>query len=104
GRLLYGLPAWFPLTRLAVALAEWRAGFDADEVDLVAAAGATPAALLAIADGADERMPEAVVRRVYDAHRGPKQFWLAPGAEHAGAGARPEYWDVVLRFLEAQGL
>jgi hypothetical protein len=44
------------------------------------------------------------VRRVYDAHRGPKAFWLAPGAEHCGASARPEYWPTVLAFLEAQGL
>jgi hypothetical protein len=104
GRLLYGLPAWLPLTRPAVAMAEWRAGFDADDVDLVAAASRTSAALLAIADGNDERMPEAVVRRVYDAHRGPKRFWLAPGAEHVGASALPEYWPVVLGFLEDQGL
>lgn len=104
GRLLYGIPGWFPLTRAAVAMAEWRAGFDADDVDLPAAAARTSAALLAIADGADERMPEAVVRRVYDAHRGPKKFWLAPGAEHVGASARPEYWPLVLGFLEEQGL
>lgn len=104
GRLLYGLPHWFPLTPIAIAMAEWRAGFDADEVDLVRAAGATPAALLAIADGADPRMPEAVVRRVYDAHRGPKSFWVAPDAEHVGASGRPEYWPTVIAFLEANGL
>ena len=104
GRLLYGLPEWLPLGRAAIAVAEWRAGFDADEVDVPAAAARTRAALLAIADGADQRMPEAVVRRVYDAHPGPKRFWLAPGAEHVGASARPEYWTVVLGFLEAQGL
>jgi pimeloyl-ACP methyl ester carboxylesterase len=104
GTLLYGLPRWFPLTPVAIALAEWRAGFDADEVDVVAAAAGTRAALLAIADGADPRMPEAVVRRVYDAHRGPKAFWVAPDAEHAGASLRAEYWPTVIRFLEGQGL
>jgi len=102
GRLLYGLPRWFPLTPLAIAIAEWRAGFDADDVDVVAAARATRAPLLAIADGADERMPEWVVRRVYDAHPGPKAFWLAPGAGHVGASGDPDYWPTILRFLEAQ--
>jgi hypothetical protein len=73
-------------------------------VDLVKAARATRGALLAIADGADPRMPEVVVRRVYDAHPGPKSFWLAPDAEHVGASARAEYWPTVLGFLDAQGL
>jgi hypothetical protein len=68
--LLYGLPRWFPLTPVAIRLAEWRAGFKADDIDLLDAAAHTRAALLAIADGDDPRMPEAVVRRVFDAHRG----------------------------------
>jgi uncharacterized protein len=104
GRLLYGLPRWFPLTPLAIAFAEWRAGFRADDVDLVAAAARTHAALLAIADGDDDRMPPEVVRRVYDAHPGPKQFWIAPGAGHVGASGLGEYWGVVIGFLEKQGL
>jgi len=104
GTLLYGLPRWFPLTPLAIAVAEWRAGFDADDVDVVQAARETRAPLLAIADGDDPRMPERVVRRVYDAHRGPKAFWLAPGVDHVGASQLEEYWPTILRFLEAQGL
>jgi pimeloyl-ACP methyl ester carboxylesterase len=104
GKLYYGLPRWFPLTPLAIAIAEWRAGFDADDVDVVAAARETHAALLAIADGDDVRMPERVVRRVYDAHPGPKAFWLAPGVDHVGASQLSEYWPKVLGFLEAQGL
>jgi hypothetical protein len=104
GTLLYGLPRWFPLTPLAIALAEWRAGFDADDVDLLDAASHTRAALLAIADGDDPRMPEAVVRRVYDAHPGPKSFWVAPHAGHVGASGYAEYWPTVIGFLEAHGL
>ena len=104
GTLLYGLPRWFPLTPIAIAIAEWRAGFDADEIDLVDAAAHTPAALLAIADGDDPRMPEAVVRRVYDAHHGPKAFWVAPGAGHVGASGCAGYWPTVMGFLERQGL
>jgi uncharacterized protein len=104
GTLLYGLPHWFPLTPVAIALAEWRAGFRAKDIDVVDAAAHTRAALLAIADGDDPRMPEAVVRRVFDAHRGPKAFWVAPGAGHVGASGSPQYWPTVLGFLQAQGL
>jgi uncharacterized protein len=102
--LYYRIPRWLPLLPLTVAIAEWRGGFDADTVDLVAAAGRTAAPLLVIVDGADPRMPEAVGRRVYDAHRGPKSLWVAPGAEHVGAILHREYWPHVLGFLEAHGL
>ncbi|HXK10499.1 MAG TPA: alpha/beta fold hydrolase [Vicinamibacteria bacterium] len=103
-RLYYGLPSWFPLVPAGIAVAEWRAGFDADEVSAVEAARQARGALLAIVDGADPRMPEAVVRRVYDAHPGPKQLWIAPGAPHCGAANAPGYWEAVLRFLAANGL
>jgi hypothetical protein len=103
-RLYYGLPRWFPLVPAAIAVAEWRAGFDADEVSAVAAARRVRGALLLIVDGDDPRMPEPVVRRVYDAHPGPKRLWTAPGAPHAGAAITPGYWETVLGFLEANGL
>ena len=97
--IFYRLPRWVPLIPLSIALAEWRAGFDADEVDAVAAASQIQGALLAIADGADVRMPEAVVRRVFDAHRGPKRLWVAPDAGHVGASLHPDYWPTVTAFL-----
>jgi pimeloyl-ACP methyl ester carboxylesterase len=103
-RILYGLPRWFPVIHLAIAAAEWRAGFDADEVDAVRAAGKIRAPLLAIVNGADERMPERVVRRVWDAHPGPKSIWVAPGAEHVGAILHLDYWPRVLGFLEEHKL
>jgi hypothetical protein len=103
-RLFYGLPEWFPLMRAAIIVAEWRAGFDADEVDTVAAARCFRAPLLLVVDGDDPRMPEAVVRRVYDAHPGPKRLWVAPGAPHAGAPNASGYWETVLRFLDENGL
>jgi hypothetical protein len=102
-RLLYGMPPWVPIIPITIAFAEWRAGFHADDVDAVAASAALRAPLLAIADGADPRMPEAVVRRVADAHAGHHQFWVAPGAEHVGAVLHPDYWRVVLTFLDAAG-
>src|SRR5512134_1556087 len=82
GWLLYRIPAWVPIGRLALAIAGWRAGFDPDDVDLVAAAARLRAPLFTIVDGEDARMPEAVVRRVYDAHPGPKRIWVAPGVDH----------------------
>ena len=103
-RLYYGLPRWFPLVPAAIAVAEWRAGFDADEVSAVEAAQRVRGALLLIVDGDDPRMPEAVAHRVYDAHPGPKRLWTAPGAPHSGAADAPGYWDTVLGFLEANGL
>jgi len=103
-RLLYHLPAWVPTIPTAIAAAEWRAGFDADDVDAVAATRRIHAPLLAIVDGLDPRMPEAVVRRIYDAHPGPKHLWVAPGVDHVGAVTLREYWTRVRAFLEDSGL
>jgi alpha-beta hydrolase superfamily lysophospholipase len=102
--LLYRIPEWMPIIPITIKLAEWRAGFRADDVDAVAASAAFQAPLLAIADGADERMPEEVVRRVAEAHPGPHRLWVAPGAEHVGAVLSPDYWPVVLGFLDAAGV
>jgi alpha-beta hydrolase superfamily lysophospholipase len=104
GWLLYRIPSWVPLGRLALAVAGWRAGFDPDDVDLVKAAARLRAPLMTIVDGDDPRMPEAVVRRVHDAHPGPKRLWVAPGVGHVGAVLRPDYWAQVEGFLEDSGL
>ena len=103
-KLLYGLPPWVPLIPLAIRAAEWRAGFAADSIDCVAAARRIRAPLLAIVDGADRRMPEPVVRRIIDAHAGPHQLWVAPGADHVGAFFHPDWTKVVLGFLDAHGV
>jgi uncharacterized protein len=97
--LYYRIPAWLPLVPVTIAIAEWRAGFDADDVDAVAACRRIRAPLLAIVDGADPRMTEAIVRRVFEAHPGPKKLWVAPGAEHTGASLSPSYWPTILDFL-----
>jgi hypothetical protein len=104
GRLYYHMPPWLPFGPLAIALSEWRAGFDADDVDAVAAARRSHQPLLAIVDGADERMPLPVVRRIVEAHAGPHELWVAPGAPHAGASGQPEYWRRVSAFLERYGI
>jgi pimeloyl-ACP methyl ester carboxylesterase len=102
--LLYRLPSWVPIIPMTIAVAEWRAGFRADEVDAVAASRSFTAPLLAIADGADARMPEATVRRVAAAHPGPQRVWVARGADHVGAVLDSDYWRVVLSFLDDAGL
>ncbi len=103
-RLFYGIPRWVPLIPMSIAIAEWRAGFRADDVDAVDAARHIKAPLLTICDGDDPRMPEAVVRRVWQAHPGPKLFWNAAGVDHVGAILRPDYWKTVLGFLEEHGV
>jgi len=103
-RLLYGLPSWLPIIPLSIKVAEWRAGFDADAIDAVAAARRIRAPLLAIVDGNDERMPEKVVRRILDAHPGPNKLWVVPGADHVGAILHPDWNAVVLGFLDANGI
>ncbi len=102
--LFYRIPSWFPLIPITVRFAGWSAGFDPDDVDAVAAAGALRVPLLAVVDGSDPRMPEAVVRRVFDAHPGPKSLWVAPGVPHVGAVLRHDYWPTISRFLCAHDL
>lgn len=103
-RLLYGLPGWVPIIPLAIRAAEWRAGFDADAVDAVRAAGRVHAPLFAIVDGADPRMTEAIVRHVFDAHPGPKRLWVADGVDHVGAIFHPDYRRRLTGFLDEFGL
>jgi uncharacterized protein len=102
--LLYKIPRWVPIIPIAIAIAGWRADFDPDDVDAVAAARRLRAPLLAIVDGADDRMPESVVRRILDAHPGPKRLWVAPGAGHVGASHTAGYWPMLLSFLEENGV
>lgn len=103
-KLLYGLPGWVPIIPLAIKAAEWRAGFDADAIDAVAAARRIKAPLLAIVDGADPRMTEEIVRRVVDAHPGPKRLWVAPGVDHVGAILLSDWAKQVGGFLDEHGV
>jgi pimeloyl-ACP methyl ester carboxylesterase len=105
-RLYVPLPEWLPVVDAAIAAAEWRAGFRAADVSAVEAARRMRSRLLLILDENDPRMPEPVVRRVLDAHPGPKRLWIARGAGHAEGARAPGYWDTVLAFLaedDAQG-
>jgi hypothetical protein len=44
------------------------------------------------------------VRRIIDAHPGPKRLWVAPGAGHVGASLTAAYWPTVLGFLDQNGV
>ena len=103
-KLLYGLPSWVPIIPLAIQAAEWRAGFSADATDAVQAARRIHAPLMTIVDGGDPRMTEAIVRRVLDAHPGPKKIWVAPGVDHVGAILLPDWPKQVGGFLDEHGL
>ena len=103
-RLLYHLPSWVPIIPLSIMAAEWRASFDADRIDTVDAAKRIDAPLLAIVDGLDERMPEAIVRSIIDAHPGPNELWVASGVGHVGAILHPDWEDVILGFLGDNGI
>jgi uncharacterized protein len=104
--LYFHMPGWLrlPLVPATIAVAEWRAGFKASEVSAVLAARRIHAPLLVILDENDPRMPEPVVRRVFEAHPGPKRFWVARGADHAQAPGAPGYRQAVLGFLEESGV
>ena len=103
GRVIYGVPTWVPFSASAIAVAEAYAGFDADHVDVAAAAGTLQAPLLAIVDEEDVWVPAASVRRIFDSHPGPKRFWVAP-AQHAEAASLPEYERVLFAFFQEHGL
>jgi pimeloyl-ACP methyl ester carboxylesterase len=89
---------------MSIALAERWAGFDADAIDAVARARAMLAPLFVIGDGADPRMPPEVVRRVFEAHAGPRELWIVPGVGHTGAASHPDYWTRVMGFLARHGV
>jgi pimeloyl-ACP methyl ester carboxylesterase len=98
--LWYRIPA-FPLVPLTVALTEWRAGFDADDVD--AAAGAArlrpPTKLLLVRCEGDARATHAMARRILDAAACPAALWEPSGKGHLGA--RSAEGEAYVRRLRA---
>jgi pimeloyl-ACP methyl ester carboxylesterase len=81
--LLYRIPRWTPLVPLSIALAEWRAGFDADDVDAVVAARS----VRAVHDGEQRRAdrPDAGGGRPARLRRA---SGAAPAVDRAGSGTR----------------
>jgi len=97
-KLMYGMSE-FPLLTMAMPMIEERARFDVDEVDSLRAAGRIDAPILFLAAAEDRRMDPAMVRTIYDAAVGPKEFWIIPGEGHESRSFGKEYQEKIRTFL-----
>jgi uncharacterized protein len=86
GKTLFAPGAWVMLYRGGKL-----AGFPASEVSPENAVAARDFPVLLICDSADTTLPCRHAKRIYAAARGPKWFWIVPGAFHTAAlGFAPE--------------
>jgi uncharacterized protein len=86
GKTLFAPGAWVMLYR-----GEKLAGFPASEVSPEKAVAARNFPVLLICDSADTTLPCRHAKRIFAAARGPKWFWIVPGAFHTAAlGFAPE--------------
>lgn len=79
-----------------------RAGYRSRDVAPLRVVGQiAPRPLLLIHGTADQMIPVSHTQRIYDAASGPKELWLAEGADHCGAYFldRPAYCRRVSAFL-----
>jgi len=97
-KLMYGMSE-FPLLTMAMPMIEERARFDLDEVDSLRAVGQIHAPILFLAAAEDRRMDPAMVRTIYDAAAGPKEFWIIPGEGHESRSFGKEYQEKIRTFL-----
>ena len=104
-RLFYGLPEWFPLMPAAIRRGRVEGGLRRRRRGR---GGGGPAHDGPAPPDRRRRGPADagdVVRRVYDAHPGPKQLWVADGRPPQRRRAtRRGYWETVLAFLDEQGV
>jgi alpha-beta hydrolase superfamily lysophospholipase len=77
-----------PATIFALHAIAKEGGFDPDEVSPEEAAAARYFAVLLICGTRDHTIPCRHAERIYRATRGPKEFWVVDGAEHASALGR----------------
>jgi len=97
-KLMYGITE-FPLIFLAYPLIESRANFRMADVDSIRAAGKIRAPMLVLAGERDERMEPAMVRTIYDAGGGPKEFWVIPGEGHENRTFQEKFCEKIREFL-----
>jgi pimeloyl-ACP methyl ester carboxylesterase len=71
--------------------------------DTLADAAGNRIPMLTLVGEADEIIPMARSRALYDAWAGPKTWQVMPRANHNTLGATPEFWNVVSRFLSRVG-
>jgi len=97
GKTLFAPGAW-----MLIYHGERLAGFPGAEVSPAKAVASRPFPVFLICDGNDRALPCRHSEMIFDAARGPKDFWRVPGAMHTGAlGEQPqEFRRRVLQFLE----
>jgi len=97
-KLMYGISE-FPLIFLACPMIEERAHFRMDDVNSLRAAAKIHAPMLVLAGGKDERMEPAMVKTIYDAAAGPKEFWVIPGEGHENRTFQDSFQEKIRTFL-----
>ncbi len=96
---------YFPIIMTLMYVARLRSGHpDLDRYSPEAYLPSAKTPVFIIAAERDGIMPPEDVRRLYDAARGPKEFWLVPGAIHAKCrqAAPADYEARVAAFLRAR--
>ena len=99
-KLMYGITE-FPLIWMAFPMIERRLNFSLDEVDSLRAAAKIQAPMLVLAAEKDGRMEPAMVRTVYEAAAGPKEFWVIPGEGHESRKFGTQFQEKISEFLKS---
>jgi pimeloyl-ACP methyl ester carboxylesterase len=99
-KLFFGLPE-YPLVPLTYWRVGRRLGINPDEIDTIAAIRKVKCPVLILAAESDTRMPQSVVRPIFDAAPEPKQYWVIPHTEHETRSFEPDYRATVGKFLES---
>jgi len=97
-KLMYGVTE-FPLIWMAFPMIERRLNFSLDEVDCLRAASKIHAPMLVLAGEKDVRMDPAMVRTIYEAAAGPKDFWIVPGEGHENRTFQDSFQKKIRAFL-----
>jgi hypothetical protein len=104
-RAQFGLPP-FPLMYTASALCDAIYGWRFGEADAVRQVSRCPYPMLFIHGGADDFVPTGMVHPLYEAKKGEKAIWVAPGSGHARSymDHRAEYTQRLRKFLLGIGI
>lgn len=98
------LPKW-PFAPLVIAMAEFRTGVDAEQINSVHDLATMPARPVFIIHSADDDLfPSRYAQEMYAAARGPKELWIidqAGGHVNPIAGHEAEYKERLLNFFES---
>jgi fermentation-respiration switch protein FrsA (DUF1100 family) len=84
---------------MAFPMIERRLNFSLDEVDCLRAASKIHAPMLVLAGEKDMRMDPAMVRTIYEAAAGPKEFWIVPGEGHENRTFQDSFQEKIRTFL-----